>query len=62
MEKKQVTAPSTAGKHDSDNPDKSFSAAAKAMGKPKPKVGKEVKKYAKTLAKEDRDVPPKIKK
>jgi hypothetical protein len=59
---KQITAPSSVGKRGPDNPDKSLGAAVRAMGKPKPKASKEVRKYAKTLAKADRDVPPKIKK
>jgi hypothetical protein len=62
MKKKQMTAPPTAGKRGPDDPDKSYSAAVRAMGKPKPKVDKEVKKYAKSLSKADKDVPPKIKK
>ena len=59
---KRIAAPSSVGKPGPDNPDKSLGAAVKAMGKPKPKVDKAVKKYAKTLAKADREVPPKLKK
>jgi hypothetical protein len=55
MNKKQV-------KGAPDKPDKSFSAAVKAVGKPKPKVNKDMKKYAKSLSKADRDAPPMIKK
>jgi hypothetical protein len=45
-----------------DKPNRSFSTAVKAMGNPKPKVDKVVKKYAKSVSKADRDAPPKIKK
>ena len=47
-------------KKQTDEATKSFGAAVKAMGKPKPP--KEVRKLAKSLGKADKDVPPKIKK
>jgi hypothetical protein len=48
--------------HGPDDATKSFSSGIEAMGKPKPKVSKEVKKFAKSLSKADEDAPPKIKK
>ena len=49
-------------KKQTDEATKSFGAGVKAMGKPKPKVPKGVRKLAKSLGKADKDVPPKIKK